>query len=95
MLLTPANIEELQAGLRECSEAKTRIAGAALGSMNRLIEHQAEDLTATAETGMTLEELQGHLKKRNQWLPVDPPGAGRVTLAQLIEQNMSGPRRYG
>jgi FAD/FMN-containing dehydrogenase len=52
-------------------------------------------MTATAEAGLTLAELQTRLALGGQWLPVDPPHPERLTLGALIAANASGPRRFG
>jgi FAD/FMN-containing dehydrogenase len=66
-----------------------------LGALNRVVEHSPEDLTVTVQTGLTLLVLQSELKKRGQWLPVDPPHPDRLTIRELLEENISGPRRFG
>ena len=72
-----------------------RIERVDLTSLNRLLEHKAEDMTATAQAGMTLAELQRQLRGRGQWLPIDPPVADGLSIAALLETNASGPRRFG
>jgi len=66
-----------------------------LSPMNRLLEHKAEDMTATVEAGMTLAELQKQLGKLRQWLPVDPPDPQGLSIEKLLATNASGPRRFG
>ena len=46
-----------------------------LKRMNRLLEHEPGDLTATVETGITVSALQSELGKRGQWLSLDPAHA--------------------
>ena len=65
-----------------------------LGRLNRLIEHEPGDLTATAEAGMTLGDLQSALAARGQWLSLDPGDAERATLGGVLAANASGPRRH-
>ena len=68
------------------------------GRLNRLIEHESADLVATTECGITLSELQSHLGRKNQFLPVDPPHVrGGATVGGIIAANDSGPLRlrYG
>lgn len=67
-------------------------------NFNRVIEHGASDLVATAECGITLADFQDRLRERNQFLPVDPPHVKRgATLGGIIATNDSGPirLRYG
>jgi FAD/FMN-containing dehydrogenase len=54
-----------------------------------------DDLTVSVTADTTLAALQDHLRKRNQWLPVDPPEPQRMTLGEIVDHNLSGPRRYG
>ena len=65
-----------------------------LGRLNRLVEHEPGDLTATAEAGMTLGDLQSALAARGQWLSLDPGDAERATLGGVLAANASGPRRH-
>ncbi len=66
-----------------------------LSRLNQIVEHEPADLTLTAGAGILLTDLQKHLAKHNQWLPLDPPEAG--TLGGLLAANASGPARmrYG
>jgi FAD/FMN-containing dehydrogenase len=66
-----------------------------LGALGRLLEHKAEDMTATVEAGITLAELQQQLAARGQWLPIDPPKPEELTIGAILENNASGPRRLG
>ncbi len=62
--------------------------------LNRLIDHAAGDLTVTAEAGMTLAELQQHLAREQQFLPIDPLYAGATTLGGLIATAHAGSLRH-
>ncbi len=62
--------------------------------LNHLIDHAAGDLTVTAEAGMTLAELQQHLARENQFLPIDPLYAGRTTVGGLIATAHAGSLRH-
>jgi FAD/FMN-containing dehydrogenase len=63
--------------------------------MNRILELTPEDMTATVESGINLDTLQRELAKHQQWLPIDPPNAGRISIHELLSKNQSGPRRFG
>ncbi len=63
--------------------------------MTSAIEHIPTDMTVTANAGLTLAALQAELAKGGQWLPIDPPSPGGLTLAGLLAHNLSGPRRFG
>ena len=70
-------------------------AGVPRPSEDALIEHTPEDMTITAEAGMTLQRLQEILALHKQWLPLDPAWPESLTLAEVVMQNLSGPRRCG
>jgi glycolate oxidase FAD binding subunit len=65
-----------------------------LKRLDRLVEHEPGDLTATAEAGLSLDALQGALRARGQWLSLDPPDRARATVGGVIAANASGPRRH-
>jgi glycolate oxidase FAD binding subunit len=62
--------------------------------LDRVLEHEPGDLTATVEAGITVDALQAALGTRGQWLSLDPPFPGRATLGGVLSANGSGPRRY-
>jgi FAD/FMN-containing dehydrogenase len=95
MHITATRQEQLAASLAQVANASERIESIDLRPLNRIIEHTPEDLTVSVEAGLTLAELQAHLAKRGQWLPVDPPGPERISIWDLLKFNLSGPRRYG
>ena len=66
----------------------------ALRRLNRLLEHEPGDLTATVQAGMTLGALQRELGTRGQWLSLDPPHADEATLGGIVSSNAAGPRRH-
>jgi glycolate oxidase FAD binding subunit len=68
-----------------------------LRRLQRLVEHEPGDLTATVEAGMTMAALQSALRARGQWLSLDPPDAERATIGGVLAANASGSRRqlYG
>ncbi len=63
--------------------------------MNRLLRHEPADLVATAEAGMTLRDFQKQLARAGQWLPIDPPDDGRITLGGLVATGAIGPQSFG
>jgi glycolate oxidase FAD binding subunit len=65
-----------------------------LRRLDRLVEHEPGDLTATVEAGLTLERLQAALRARGQWLSLDPPDPARACIGGIIAANASGPRRH-
>lgn len=60
-----------------------------------IVAYAPDDLTVSVTTDTTLGELQAHLAPRGQWLPVDPPQPERLTIKQILDFNLSGPRRFG
>jgi glycolate oxidase FAD binding subunit len=60
--------------------------------LNRLLEHEPGDLTAIAEAGLRLSELQALLAPHGQMLALDPPGD--PTLGACLAGDLSGPRRH-
>jgi glycolate oxidase FAD binding subunit len=65
-----------------------------LKRLNRLLEHEPGDLTATVQAGMTLGALQRELGRRGQWLSLDPAHADEATLGGILSSNAAGPRRH-
>ena len=65
-----------------------------LKRLNRLLEHEPGDLTATVEAGMTLAALQRELGRRGQWLSLDPAHAEEATMGGILSSNAAGPRRH-
>jgi glycolate oxidase FAD binding subunit len=65
-----------------------------LGRLDRFVEHEPGDLTATVQAGMTVSRLQAALRERGQWLSLDPPDADRATVGGVVAANASGPRRH-
>jgi len=65
-----------------------------LARMNRVLEHEPGDLTATVEAGVTVAVLQDRLATRRQWLSLDPADSDRATVGGVVAANASGPRRH-
>lgn len=60
-----------------------------------IVAYAPDDLTVTVTADTTLAALQQHLAPREQWLPVDPPHPARLTIGEIVDCDLSGPRRYG
>ncbi|HLJ60013.1 MAG TPA: FAD-binding oxidoreductase [bacterium] len=58
-----------------------------------ITDYTPADYVVAVRAGTRFRDLQAELAKHNQWLPIDPPGAGRATLGGLIAANRNGPRR--
>jgi glycolate oxidase FAD binding subunit len=65
-----------------------------LKRLDRVLEHEPGDLTATVEAGITLDVLQAQLGRRGQWLSLDPASPDRATVGGILASNASGPRRH-
>ena len=63
--------------------------------MKTVIRHEPADLVASAEAGLTLAEFQKHLSKAGQWLPLDPPDDGGVTLGGIVATGLGGAHSFG
>ena len=62
--------------------------------LNRIVEHVAEDLTVVVQAGARLQDLQDHLARRGQYLPLDPPLPDRATIGGVLASNAGGPWRH-
>ncbi|NIV41367.1 MAG: FAD-binding protein [Candidatus Dadabacteria bacterium] len=66
--------------------------------LDKFVEHGSDDLIATGQAGITLQEFQSVLKKKNQQLAAHPPNLREgCTLGGMINTNDYGPSRlrYG
>ena len=66
-------------------------------ALDRVLEHEPADLTATVEAGIPLGELNARLERQGQFLPLEAPEPGRATIGGLLATAWTGPRRlrYG
>ncbi len=64
----------------------------ATDGLDRVLEHEAGDLTATVEAGIRLSSLNARLAEAGQRLSLDPPGD--PTIGACIAADLSGPRRH-
>jgi len=60
--------------------------------LDRVLEHEAGDLTVTVEAGIRLSVLNARLAAKGQMLALDPPGDPAV--GGCLAANLSGPRRH-
>jgi glycolate oxidase FAD binding subunit len=65
--------------------------------MNRVIEYEPADLTATVEAGCSLAAFNQLAAQHRQWIPLDPFGEKSATLGGIVATASSGPLRcsYG
>jgi glycolate oxidase FAD binding subunit len=62
--------------------------------LDRIVAHDAGDMTVTAEAGVRLGALAHALAGAHQWLPLDPARADDMTVGGLIAADRSGPLRF-
>jgi glycolate oxidase FAD binding subunit len=60
--------------------------------LDRVLEHEAGDLTAIVEAGVRVRDLNTLLAEHGQMLALDPPG--NPSVGACIAANLSGPRRH-
>ncbi len=65
--------------------------------MTGLIDHEPADLNVCVRAGMRLKALQSSIAGERQWLALDPPGGGDISLGGVVSTGLSGPLRaqYG
>lgn len=65
--------------------------------MNRVLEYEPADLTATVEAGCTLADFNRLAGQHRQWIPLDPFGQPSATLGGVVATSSAGPLRcaYG
>jgi glycolate oxidase FAD binding subunit len=93
--LMPADVAELARSLAQAHHDQSWVGFPNLKHLKRLLAHVPEDMTVTVEAGMTLADLQAHLAPHGQWVPIDPPQPGSLTIGELLAFDRSGPRRLG
>jgi len=90
-----SSLEQASAALRAATaEGRTVRIGTDLdaGGMNRVLEHEAGDLTCTVEAGIRLSALAAALAPSGQRLSLDPPGD--PTIGACLASSLSGPLRH-
>ena len=65
-----------------------------LTRLNRLLDHQPADLTATVEAGMPLADFQRELAAEGKMVALEAPLAGKATVGGILAANASGPLRH-
>ena len=55
-----------------------------LSGLDRTVAYEPDDLTVTIEAGTSLRSLQSMLAEYGQYLPIDPPPDGRVSIGGLL-----------
>ena len=96
--MRPGTIEEAAALVAEASASGRRIRigeDLVTDGLDRVLEHEAGDLTCTVEAGIRLSTLQTALARAGQRLSLDPPGD--PTVGACLAGRLSGPlsHRFG
>jgi glycolate oxidase FAD binding subunit len=96
--MRPETIEEASALVSEASASGRRIRigeDLVTDGLDRVLEHEAGDLTCTVEAGIRLSALQTRLARAGQRLSLDPPGD--PTVGACLASRLSGPlsHRFG
>ena len=65
-----------------------------LSRLNRVLDYQPTDLTATVEAGIPLDQLQRELAVGGKFLPLEAPLAGASTIGGILAANTTGPLRF-
>jgi len=64
--------------------------------LNRIVDYDIANLSLSVEAGAVLEDVQKTLANggKGNFLPLDPPDAGKATIGGIVAANASGPKRY-
>ena len=65
-----------------------------LRNLDGIVHHNAADLTATVESGITIGNLQKTLAAQGQFLAIDPPLPDRATVGGTLATGISGPLKW-
>ena len=90
-----SSLDEAAAALRSATaEGRTVRIGTDLDAdgLNRVLKHEAGDLTCTVESGIRLSVLAAALARSGQRLSLDPPGD--PTIGACLAGSLSGPLRH-
>jgi glycolate oxidase FAD binding subunit len=98
--VAPGTVEEAAAALASASAEGCRVSIDRPGGdvvlsterLDRVLEHEAGDLTATVEAGIRLSALAARLAEHGQMLALDPPGD--PTVGACVAAALAGPRRH-
>lgn len=61
--------------------------------LNRVVDHQPDDMTATVQAGIALVELRAQLARHGQQLPLDAPLPERTTIGEVLATAFAAPCR--
>lgn len=90
----PDSVDELRQAVGAASAARQPVPSVDLATLSRVVDFSPDDMTVTVEAGLIVEALQRTLATAGQWLPIDPPHAATTSIADLLHDDISGPRRF-
>ena len=65
-----------------------------ISALNRIVQHNAADLTLVVESGITLAALRRALAKEGQFLALDAPLPQHATIGGILAAGVSGPLKW-
>jgi glycolate oxidase FAD binding subunit len=65
-----------------------------LSRLNKVVQHNAADMTVTVQAGITMSALRQALAQEGQLLALDPPLPDRATIGGTLAAGISGPLRW-
>ncbi len=65
-----------------------------ISTLNRIVQHNAADMTLVVESGITLAALRRALAKEGQFLALDAPLPQRATIGGILASGVSGPLKW-
>jgi glycolate oxidase FAD binding subunit len=94
---TPGPLRIGGAGTKSRWASESSAAELSAAGLDRIVEHNAGDLTAVLEAGVPLARAQETFRSAGQMLALDPPDPGGATIGGIVAANDSGPlrARYG
>ncbi len=65
--------------------------------LNRILQHERNDLTISVQAGMRFSDLQTYLRRHNQMIALDPPFSADATVGGILAADSNGPlrKRFG
>ncbi len=95
MICQPSTRQQLTDELKGATARGAKGIAFDLQALNHIVAHNPADMTVTTEAGLTLAALQEVLAQHGQWLPIDPPNPRVLTVADVLNGDVSGPHRFG
>jgi glycolate oxidase FAD binding subunit len=65
-----------------------------LTNLDRIIQHNPNDLTITVEAGIKISQLQNVLAQHGQFLAIDPPLPNQASIGGTLSAGVSGPLKW-